>query len=504
MEKEDRIYIAIDLKSFYASVECVERGLDPMTTNLVVADTSRTQKTICLAVSPSLKAYGIPGRPRLFEVVMKTRQANAKRLFKTARREFKSESYDSKELRDSPETAISYIVASPRMGLYLEYSTRIYGIYLKYVASEDIHVYSIDEVFIDITNYLKLYRLSPYEIAKMIIKDVYKTTGITATVGIGTNLYLAKVAMDIHAKKMKAYEDGSRIAQLDEMTYRELLWTHRPLTDFWRLGKGYARKLEKEGLYTMGDIARCSIGEANQYYNEDLLYKLFGINAELLIDHAWGLESCRMEDIKAYRPKSKSMGSGQVLHEPYSYEKGKLIIKEMTDLLVLDLVAKRLVTDQIVLRIGYDIGNLDNEEKRQAYRGEIKTDSYGRKVPKSSHGSINLKKETSSTAIIMRAAETLYDRIVDKELFIRRLTVNFNNLLREDSISKNSVQQLDMFLDLEGDKEEKEEIEREKKLQETIIKLKNKYGKNAIIKGMNLEEGATTISRNNQIGGHKK
>lgn len=480
MEKENRIYIAIDLKSFYASVECVERGLDPMTTNLVVADDSRTQKTICLAVSPSLKSYGIPGRPRLFQVIKKTKELNAGRIDK-----------------------ISYIVAPPRMELYIEYSTKIYEVYLKYASAEDIHVYSIDEVFIDITNYFELYKLSPYKIAKMIIEDVLKTTGITATVGIGTNLYLAKVAMDIHAKNIKPYKDGSRIAELDEMTYRKLLWTHRPITDFWRVGKGYAKKLEKNGLYTMGDIARCSIGKANEYYNEDLLYKLFGINAELLIDHAWGWEPCTIKDIKSYKPESNSMGSGQVLHEPYTYDKAKLIVKEMTDLLVLDLVAKNLVTDQIVLRIGYDIGNLNSEKKRQAYNGDIKIDSYGRKVPKSSNGRINLKEQTSSTMIIMEGAETLFNRIVNKKLLIRRITITFNHVVLESSINKDSMEQLDMFLGLQGLKEKEEELEKEKKLQESIVKLKNKYGKNTILKGMNLEEKATTISRNKQIGGHK-
>ncbi len=364
MEKENRIYIAIDLKSFYASVECVERGLDPMSTNLVVADMSRTEKTICLAVSPSLKSYGIPGRPRLYEVVQKLKEVNAKRLRKAANPIFIGESYDSKELKASPEMAISYIVAPPRMALYMEYSTKIYGIYLKYIAPEDIHVYSIDEVFIDATDYLKLYKLTPREMAMMLIRDVLKTTGVTATAGIGTNLYLAKIAMDIQAKHTKADKDGVRIAELDEMTYRKLLWTHRPLTDFWRVGKGYATKLEENGMYTMGDVARCSIGKPQEPYNEDLLYKLFGIGAELLIDHAWGWEPCTIADIKAYKPKTNSIGSGQVLHKPYSFDKAKLIVREMTDLLVLDLVEKGLVTDQMVLTVGYDIENLTNSETK--------------------------------------------------------------------------------------------------------------------------------------------
>lgn len=483
--EENRIYIAIDLKSFYASVECLERGLDPLTTNLVVADASRTQKTICLAVSPSLKAYGIPGRPRLFEVMSKVKDINAKRLYKAA------------------QTPISYIVASPRMALYMAYSTRIYNVYLKYVAPEDIHVYSIDEVFIDITNYFKLYKLTPYEIAQMMIKDVFKTTGITATVGIGTNLYLAKVAMDILAKNIKPHKDGGRIVELDEMTYRKSLWAHRPINDFWRVGKGYASKLEANGLYTMGDIARCSIGKANEYYNEDLLYKLFGINAELLIDHAWGWEPCTMADIKSYKPKSNSIGSGQVLHEPYLFEKAKLIVKEMTDLLVLDLVAKGLVTNQVVLTIGYDIENLNNDKKRKSYHGEIRMDHYGRKIPKHAHGRTNLSRHTSSLRLIMDPVIALFNRIVDEDLLIRRVTITANNVISEDKIVKDSYEQLDLFLDLKATKEKEEALEKERKLQESVIKVKKKYGKNAILKGMNFEEGATTISRNQQIGGHR-
>ncbi len=503
MDEKNRSYIAIDLKSFYASVECIERGLDPMTTNLVVADASRTEKTICLAVSPSLKSYGIPGRPRLFEVIEKIKEVNYKRLLKTPNRKFECESYNSIELKKSPEISISYIIASPNMALYMEYSSRIYNIYLKYISPEDIHVYSIDEVFIDITNYSKLYKLTPYKIAKMIIKDVFKSTGITATVGIGTNLYLAKVAMDIHAKNNKADKDVSPIAKLDVMTYRDLLWTHRPIRDFWRVGKGYSEKLEKHGIYTMGDIARCSLGKSDEYYNEDLLYKLFGINAELLIDHAWGFESCRIKDIKSYKAKSNSISSGQVLHEAYDFYEAKLIVKEMIDLLVLDLVAKKLVTDQIVLRIGYDVENLNSEKKIQDYKGEIKTDGYGRKIPKHAHARVNLKEKTSSTNIIMDAVVDLFYKIVDKELSIRRVTITANNVIFKEFFTENTYKQLDMFLDLDSLKEKEVELERERRLQETVIQLKNKYGKNAVLKGMNLEDKATTIDRNKMIGGHK-
>ncbi|MDW7669532.1 MAG: DNA methylase [Bacillota bacterium] len=503
MANENRTYIAIDLKSFYASVECLERGLNPMTTNLVVADISRTKKTICLAVSPSLKSYGIPGRPRLFEVVKKVKEINAKRISKAPNRKFSCESYDSNELKTSSQKSISYIVAPPRMELYIKYSTKIYSVYLKYIAPEDIHVYSIDEVFIDVTNYLKLYKLTPYQMAQMIIKDVLKTTGITATVGIGTNLYLAKIAMDIVAKHIKADKDGARIAELNEMAYRKQLWNHRPITDFWRVGKGYSKKLEAHGIYTMGDIAKCSIGKASDYYNEDLLYKLFGINAELLIDHAWGWEPCTIADIKAYKPKSNSIGSGQVLHKPYKFDKAKLIVQEMTELLVLDLVEKGLVTDQIVLTIGYDTENLKNKEKSKTYRGEVTIDRYGRKIPKHAHGTINLGLQTSSTMTIMEAVLALFDRIVDNNLLIRRVTLSANHVVSKDSVEKDSNKQLNMFEDIEADKEKKEMLEREKKIQETMIEIKKKYGKNAILKGMNLEEDATTISRNEQIGGHK-
>lgn len=508
MDDKQRTYIAIDLKSFYASIECVELGLDPMTTNLVVADLSRTEKTICLAVSPSLKAYGIPGRARLFEVVQRVKAVNAERLRKIPSHLFTEKSYDDRAIRSHRDLALDYIVAPPRMALYIDYSTRIYNIYLKYVAPEDIHVYSVDEVFMDVTAYLDTYKLSARELAMKIILDVLKTTGITATVGIGTNLYLAKIAMDIWAKHIPADKNGVRIAELDEMSYRRELWSHRPLTDFWRVGRGYAKKLEDHGLNTMGDIARCSIGGPKEYYNEDLLYKLFGINAELLIDHAWGWEPCTIADIKAYKPESNSISSGQVLQSPYPYEKAKLIVREMTELLVLDLVDKGLATDQLVLTVGYDIDNLKGVNARRAYKGEITTDRYGRSVPKSAHGSINLGKYTSSTKQILQAAMDLFERIVDNKLLVRRLTVVANHVIFEKDIpEEQGFEQLDLFTDYaEAEaKREKEaaELEREKKMQQAILGIKRKYGKNAILKGMNLEEGATAKDRNNQIGGHK-
>ena len=508
MAQENRSYIAIDLKSFYASVECIERGIDPLTANLVVADESRTQKTICLAVSPSLKQHGIPGRPRLFEVVQKVNMANATRMRKAPNRTFTGESSDDTVLQSSPELAIGYIVALPRMALYLDYSTRIYNVYLKYASHQDIHVYSIDEVFIDITAYLHANKKTSREMAKIILQDVLNTTGITATAGIGTNLYLAKIAMDIVAKKTEPDEDGVRIAELDELSYRKQLWDHRPLTDFWRVGKGYATKLEANGLHTMGDIARCSIGGAHEYHNEDLLFKLFGINAELLIDHAWGWEPCVMSDIKGYKPGAKSIGTGQVLHTPYTYEKAKLIVMEMTDLLVLDLAEKRLVTDQIVLTVGYDIENLTNPEISKKYTGAVITDQYGRKIPKHAHGTINLKKQSSSTKLIIDATMELYDRIVDKDLLVRRITISANRIVNESEVKKsNDVEQLDLFVDYEERQQQQEaedaELQREKHIQDAIITLRNKFGKNTILKGMNLTEGATAKERNNSIGGHK-
>lgn len=503
-----KAYIAIDLKSFYASVECKERNRDPLTTNLVVADQSRTEKTICLAVSPSLKSYGIPGRPRLFEVVQKIKEVNNTRRWKALNRTFTGSSDDSTELNANPALKVDYIVAPPRMEYYLEYSSKIYNIYLKYIAPEDIFPYSIDEVFIDATDYLNTYQMTARELAMTMIQDVLKTTGITATAGIGTNMYLCKIAMDIVAKHIEPDKDGVRIAELDEMSYRRKLWNHRPLTDFWRVGKGYAKKLEEHGLFTMGDIARCSIGKSNELYNEELLYKLFGINAELLIDHAWGYEPCTMEQVKAYKPETNSVCSGQVLHCPYDYEKAKLIVKEMTDQMVLDLVDKGLVTDQLVLTIGYDIENLSNPSLKYQYKGEVTIDRYGRKVPKHAHGTANLEKKTSSTRLITNAVMDLYDRIVDEHLLVRRITITANKLVDEKSVKQeDEYQQLDLFTDYEAQRkkqaEEEEKLERERRMQEAMLSIKKKFGKNAVLKGMNLEEGATAKDRNEQIGGHK-
>lgn len=505
---KNRIYFAIDLKSFYASVECMERKLDPLTTNLVVADASRTEKTICLAVSPSLKAYGIPGRPRLFEVVQKVKEVNAERLRKAPGRAFSGASFSDMELKSSPDISLDYIIAPPRMEYYIKYSTEIYNTYLKYIAPEDIHVYSIDEVFIDATDYLNTYNLTARELATKMILDVLKTTGVTASAGIGTNLYLCKIAMDIQAKRIPADQNGVQIAELDEMSYRRLLWSYRPLTDFWRIGKGYARKLEGQGLFTMGDIAKCSLGKPSDYYNEDLLYKLFGINAELLIDHAWGWEPCTIADIKAYKPSTNSIGSGQVLQSAYTFDKAKLIVREMTDLLVLDLVDKRLVTDQLVLTVGYDIENLTNPKIKKSYNGAVTIDRYGRTIPKSAHGTANLGRQTSSTRLIMDAVTELFERIVDKNLLVRRVNIAANHVVDETAVQKtDNFEQLDLFTDyvaVQAEKEEEEaELAREKKVQKAMLEIKKKYGKNAVLKGMNLEEGATTVDRNKQIGGHK-
>ena len=503
-----KTYIAIDLKSFYASVECRERSRDPLTTNLVVADPSRTEKTICLAVSPSLKKYGLSGRARLFEVIQKVNAANNIRKLKAPNHVFSGSSDDSTELQKNPSLKIDYIIAPPRMARYMEYSTKIYNIYLKYIAPEDIHIYSIDEVFIDVTHYLSTYNMTARELAMTMIQDILSTTGITATAGIGTNLYLCKIAMDIVAKHIEPDKNGVRIAELDEMSYRRLLWNHRPITDFWRVGRGYSNKLEKIGLYTMGDIARCSIGKPTDYYNEELLYKLFGINAELLIDHAWGYEPCTMEDVKTYKPETNSISSGQVLHCPYEFDKARLVVKEMIDLMALDLVDKGLVTNQIVLTIGYDIENMTDKNRSQSYKGTVTTNYYGKKVPKPAHGTTNLPKQTSSTTLITNAVMELYDKIVNKKLLIRRINIVANKLVDEHSVKNaNKYEQLDLFTDYEILKKQREkenaESEREKRMQNTILDIKKKFGKNAILKGMNLQEGATAKDRNNQIGGHK-
>ena len=500
---KERTYIAIDLKSFYASVECRERGLDPLDTNLVVADESRTDKTICLAVTPSLKSYGISGRGRLFEVKQRVKEANAGRQHDAPGHKLDGSSCFHSELLKNPNLAIDFVIAPPRMAYYMEYSTRIYNVYLKYVAPEDIIVYSIDEVFMDVTDYLNTYKLSPHDLAMKIILDVLETTGITATAGIGTNLFLCKVAMDIVAKHIPADKNGVRIAELDEMGFRRELWSHQPLTDFWRVGRGYAKKLEQNGMFTMGDVARCSVK------NEDFLYQLFGKNAELLIDHAWGWEPCTVEAIKAYRPSTNSLGSGQVLHQPYTAEKAKLVLREMADSLVMDLVEKGLVTDQLVVTIGYDIENLTDPERRKKYRGDIVKDHYGRQIPKHSHGTQNLGRHTSSTKLILDAASELFDRIANQDLLIRRLNIAANHVIDEASAPKPDAafEQLDLFTDYAAreaeQKKEEADLERERKMQRAVLTIRRKYGKNAILKGMNLEEGATAKDRNEQIGGHK-
>ena len=486
-----RTYIAIDLKSFYASVECVERGLDALSVHLVVADPSRTQKTICLAVSPSLKAYGIPGRARLFEVVQAVSKINAQRRRSAPGKRFQGKSCDSRALQADPSLELDYIVAPPQMAHYMEVSGRIYGIYLRYIAPEDIHVYSIDEVFIDATDYLKAYKLSAHDFARKLIREVLAETGITATAGIGPNLYLCKIAMDIEAKHSPADADGVRIAELDEMSYRRKYWTHRPLTDFWRVGHGIAARLEAAGLYTMGDIARCSVGKPWERYNEDVLYKIFGVNAELLIDHAWGWESCTMADIKAYKPASNSLSSGQVLMEPYSFAKARVVVLEMAQQLVLDLVDKHLLTDQIVLSVGYDAASLDGPE----FRGNVARDWYGRAVPKPAHGSINLPRQTSSTRIISEAVTELFDRIVDPALLVRRMYVVAARVVDE---SRARAVQLDLF-----EEPDFEDDTRERSRQEAILEIRRKFGKNAILTGTNFDEGATGRQRNEQIGGHK-
>ncbi len=501
---ENKSYIAIDLKSFYASAECVSRNLDPLKVNLVVADPARTEKTICLAVSPTLKEYGISGRARLFEVIQRVREINAERRSKIPGGKFTGKSYVGEELKNNPTLELDFIIAPPRMGYYVNLSSKIYSIYLKYIAGEDIHVYSIDEVFMDVTNYLKTYKKTPKELAMYIILDILQNTGITATAGIGTNLYLCKIAMDILAKHIPADENGVRIAELDEASYRKKLWDHTPITDFWRVGRGCSKKLADHGLHTMGDIARCSVGKSGEYYSEDLLYKMFGVNAELLIDHAWGYEPCEIKDIKNYKAVSNSISSGQVLQEAYKYDKALLVLKEMTDLLTLDLVDKSLVTDQIVLTVCYDTENM-----KKGYSDITEeTDRYGRKMPRQAHGSVNLGKFSSSGKLILKKTQELFEKIVDKRLSVRRIYITANHVTDENSADVGVSGQLDIFsavLNAEKPAEDnKKSDEKEKKIQKTVIDIKKKFGKNAILKGMNLEEGATAMERNRQIGGHKE
>ncbi|MGI6242370.1 MAG: DNA methylase [Prevotella sp.] len=500
---QTRTYIAIDLKSFYASVECVERGLDPLTTNLVVADVSRTEKTICLAVSPSLKAYGISGRARLFEVVQRLREVNGERRQHARGHVLTGKSVSDPELKANPQLEVDYIAAMPRMSHYIQYSARIYQIYMRYISPEDMHVYSIDEVFFDVTNYLSIYKMTAHELAMTMVRAVLRETGITATAGIGTNLYLAKIAMDIVAKHMPADKDGVRIAELDEMTYRRQLWNHEPLTSFWRVGRGIAGRLEPYGIKTMGQIARCSL------INEEFLYKLFGVNAELLIDHAWGWEPCTIEAIKAYKPKENSLSSGQVLQEPYTFKKARVVAKEMADTMALDLVDKQLVTDQIVLTVGYDVESLTNPAIRATYDGPVMTDHYGRKVPKSAHGSARLGLYNSSSKIITQAVTQVFDSIVNPNLLVRRLTLVADHVIGEGQALQQSKEpvQLDMFTDYEALRRQKQKMRdslaKERRMQKTLLDIKKKFGKNAILKGLDFEEGATTRSRNSQIGGHK-
>ena len=545
----NKTYISIDLKSFYASVECMERGLDPLNTNLVVADASRTQKTICLAVSPSLKAYGIPGRARLFEVDQKVKEANARRQTRAPKNILDGKSVFATELNENPKLAIDYIAAKPRMALYMSKSTQIYDVYLRYIAPEDIYAYSVDEVFVDASGYLKTYGLNAHDFARLLVREVFKETGITATAGIGPNLYLCKIAMDIGAKHTEADADGVRIAELDEYSYRRLLWDHRPITDFWRVGRGYAKKLAKKSIFTMGDIARCSLGTSSDYYNEDLLYKMFGVNAELLIDHAWGYEPCTLAEVKSYRPQRKSLVSGQVLQNAYTYDKTRIVVREMMELLALDLVDKGLLTNQIVLTVGYDIENLSDPERRKAYKGEITVDGYGREIPKHAHGTGNLPFSTASTKLTTDCVLEVFDRVVDESLLTRRISITANNLVLESEYKRESEgvraepEQLSMFDMLAGggapqetepapskdnssyselgeekprdsvvaestsgsagnDKSE-DALEKEKQVQEAMLKIKKRFGKNAILKGTNLQEGATAKERNAQIGGHK-
>ena len=506
----EKCYICCDLKSFYASVECVTRGLDPLTANLVVADAARSEKTICLAVTPSLKGYGIAGRARLFEVIQRVREVNAQRRQQAPGRRFAGASWQDPELRQDPSLALEYLVAPPRMALYIEWSARVYQIYLKYIAPEDIHVYSIDEVFLDATAYLDTYRMTGRELARAIIRDIQATLGLTAAAGVGTNLYLAKVAMDIGAKHVPADEYGVRIAELDEESYRRRLWSHRPLTDFWRVGRGTAARLEAHGLCTMGDIARCSVGQPGEFYNEELLYRLFGVNAELLIDHAWGWESCTMADIKAYKPQTNSVGTGQILPEPYPADQARLVVREMAESLALGLVDKGLVTDQLVLTVGYDRQNLTDPDRRRAYHGPVTQDAYGRPVPKHAHGTARLPRASSSGRRIVEAVLALFDRIIDPTLLVRRLNLTACQVVTEARAAEAraaDVEQLDLFTDYaararrQAD-EEKADL-REKHIQHAVLDIQKKFGKNAILKGMDLQEGATARERNETIGGHK-
>lgn len=493
---KQKTYIAIDLKSFYASVECVERGLDPLKNNLVVADEGRTEKTICLAVSPSLKAHGVSGRARLFEVVERVKQVNNNRKLNINYADFKGESYNADELNDD-YLKLSYIVAPPRMNLYKKYSNRIFAIYSNFVSPEDILVYSIDEVFIDATNYLRSRGVTAHQLAMDMIKAVLAETGITATAGIGTNMYLAKVAMDIVAKHIEADKDGVRIAELDEMSYRRQLWNYRPITDFWRVGRGIGKRLESVGIYTMGDIAKCSLGSDTEFYNENLLYKLFGINAELLIDHAWGWEPCTIENVKSYKPDTKSISSGQVLTRPYSFDETAVIVREMAELLALDLVDKKVTTNQIVLTLNYDTENI-----KKGYKGEITVDGYGRKIPKHAHGTSNINRLTSSSKLVVNAAIDVFYRIADRSLSVRKVSICANHITDENKTESDNVQ-LDLFTDYSKIKAEEDALKKERSLQDAMLRIQKRYGKNAILKGTNLQDCATTVERNNQVGGHK-
>jgi len=499
--ENQRTYIAIDLKSFYASAECVDRGLDPLVANLVVADTSRTDKTICLAVSPSLKEYGIPGRARLFEVVQRVRQINIERKRRAGITEFAGKSIDANELRQHPDWQLDYIAATPRMAHYIEVSTQVYNTYLQYVAPEDIHVYSIDEVFMDVTSYMRIYKMTAHQLAAKIIRDVLSRTGITATAGIGTNMYLCKIAMDIVAKHIPADKDGVRIAELDELSYRQQLWNHRPLTSFWRVGQGTAAKLAAIGIDTMGQIARLSL------QHEELLYRMFGVNAELLIDHAWGWEPCTIDYIKSYRPTTNSISSGQVLQSPYTFKKARIVVEEMADALSLQLVERRIVTNKMTLTIGYDRESLANPDVRAKYHGEIRIDHYGRQVPKYAHGTATPPEPTSSSRMIIDSILDLYDRIVNPLLLVRRITIGANVILETSAAQKPSAVQLDLFTDykmLEYQRQQHQEaLDKERRMQEARLAIKHRFGNNAILKGLNFGDGATAIQRNQQIGGHK-